>query len=148
MQVLLGFESLILRQIVKKCQYHRVLAFLLLFLTHLIKLNRKTIALLKENNMLAVSIICIIFETIFYVLCTTMVINPETRSYAWIMVVLLVLCTVACVGGLVTGIKGIKDRTIRGKSIATTAVSGFGLMLGFIFSVYSLYLVSIVYTLS
>ena len=98
--------------------------------------------------MLAVSIICIIFETIFYVLCTTMVINQETRSYAWIMVVLLVLCTVACVGGLVTGIKGIKDRTIRGKSIATTAVSGFGLMLGFIFSVYSLYLVSIVYTLS
>ena len=97
--------------------------------------------------MLAVSIICIIFEIISYVLCTTMVFNQDTRSYAWIMVVLLVLFTVACVGGLVTGIKGIKDRTKRGNSIATTAVSGFGLMLGFIFSIYSLYLVSIVYTI-
>ncbi len=92
--------------------------------------------------MLAVSIICCILEFVFFFSCTAMVINENSCSYAWIMVLLLIACTIVCVIGLVSGIKGIKDRSIRGRSIATTAVSSVGILTGFIFSIYAMFMVA------
>ena len=93
--------------------------------------------------MLAVSIICCILEFVFFFSCSSMLIGENSRSYAWIMILLLVACTIVCVFGLISGIKGIKDRSIRGRSIATTAVSAVGILTGFIFSIYALYIVAI-----
>ena len=98
--------------------------------------------------MLAVSIICCILEFVFFFSCTSMVIYDNSRSYAWIMILLLIACTIVCVIGLVSGIKGIKDRSIRGRSIATTAVSSVGILMGFIFLIYAIFMVTYVASFS
>lgn len=52
-----------------------------------------------------------------------------------------------CLVGLFSGIAGIKDRAIRGRSIATTAVSAIGLLLGFIFLIYGFFMLAMVSSL-
>ena len=98
--------------------------------------------------MLALSIFCLILEFVFFFSCSAMAIGESSRSSAWIMVLLLFVCTIICIGGLVSGIKGIKDRSRRGMSIGTTAVSAVGLLTGFIFAMYAMYIVAIVNSLS
>ena len=98
--------------------------------------------------MLVLSIFCVILEFVFFFSCSAMVIGESSRSNAWIMVLLLFVCTILCIVGLVSGIKGIKDRSRRGVSIGTTAVSAVGLLAGFIFAMYAMYMVAIVNSFS
>lgn len=93
--------------------------------------------------MLAVSIICILLESILYIWSTVMLVDESTRGNAWVMPVLLLICTIVCAIGLVFGIKRIRKRESRGLGIATTAVSGFGTMLGFIFTLYAFYIIAV-----
>ena len=60
--------------------------------------------------------------------------SNEFASY--IIFFLLLGCVAACITSLVYGIKGMKDKNIRGQSIATIAVSGLGLSCGSIMVLY------------
>ena len=66
--------------------------------------------------------------------------SNEFASY--IIFFMLLGCVAACITSLVYGIKGIKDKNIRGQSIATIVVSGLGLSCGgiMVFS-YTVYIV-------
>ena len=55
----------------------------------------------------------------------------NNASANWVVAFLAICCLAASIVALVGGIKGIRDPLRRGKSIATTIISGMAVMYGF-----------------
>lgn len=87
--------------------------------------------------MLIAAILCFVAEIVFYIVGVTsfaidMVEASSVGALSIISVIILFGCAIAEIPLLVCGIRGIKDRSIRGRSIATTAVAGVAAMTGLI----------------
>ena len=94
--------------------------------------------------MLVVSIVALVLEYVFYIICAGLVVDPEhALTGCWIMFILIAACTVISIATMVSGITGIKRKSSRGRSIATTAVSAVGLLSGLILVLCVLYLILI-----
>ena len=89
--------------------------------------------------MLALTILANIFQWVFYLIAMYLIgSNPNDLAGPWFLFFLVLICGIICIVGLACGISGIKDRSMRGKSIGTTAVSAIGILTGLIIAIYFL----------
>lgn len=80
---------------------------------------------MKKNLIIAIS--ATICSYVFYF--TAVIMDAVMRDSGFPVIVLflcLLVCIGACIYTFVLGVQGLKDRNIRGLSIATMAVSGLG----------------------
>ena len=58
---------------------------------------------------------------------------PMNAAFAWFVIIMFLLCTIASIITLVTNIQGIRNSWERGKYITGTVFSGIGILFGTIF---------------
>ena len=93
--------------------------------------------------MLALSIVALIVEYVAYIIGSALIYGPNGVTNCWIVLFIILVFSVISVFTMVSGISNIKDRSIRGRAISTTAVSAVGVLSGLILVICELFVIAV-----
>ena len=90
---------------------------------------------MKKNLIIAIT--ATVLSYVFFITADTMDALMKDSGFPVIFLFLcLLVCIGACIYTFVLGVQGVKDRNIRGLSIATMAVSGLGSTMATVLAIY------------